>query len=257
MKILFIGNHTEKAQELRKFIENEYPEMLSEQNPDYIFVAGGDGSMLRAIHKEMSRNVPFFGIGLGTLNFILNDVDNIKELLNPSFSFESIESFGIEKTKSMEIKLIKNNGDEKIFQAVNEMVLGGTVMGYPTFKITSNDHTLNNYIIRTEKLCLSTPLGSTAYHYNNGGVIIPELNYPIYGLTSGTGTPSSKLNRFIKEQEIVFEIEYTRDPCFIFSDGIEKVLFEVGDKIIVKPGKKIKLAFLDKEAFQIKRLNIG
>jgi NAD kinase len=252
MKILFMDAHTEKAKELYSIIERKYPMFLTEENPELILVAGGDGSMIRAIHKEISKNVPFFGIGKGTLNFLMNEIDDIEELINSNF--KSVD-FGIEETKCVEVTIIKKNGQIFNYQSVNEVVLGGTVMGYHTFSFSTEDMAFNNHILKSEKFVVSTPLGSTAYHYNNEGVIIPDLSYPIYGVTTGVGPKDEKLNIFVKEQKIELEITFTRDICYLFVDGINTIDFEVGDKVILTPGQTIRLAFLDKKGFQIKRLN--
>lgn len=257
MKILFIGNHTDKAKDLYDYISKNHPETLTEENPDYIVVAGGDGSMLRAIQKEMNRGVPFFGIGKGTLNFLMNDIEDPSFLFKENFSFENIETFGIEKTKCIEVSIIKKDGTIETYQSANDIVVGGTIMGYHTFNLTTNDKVLDNYSFKSEKVCFSTPLGSTAYHANNNGMIIPDLSYPVIGITTGVGPLELQLNKLVKEQEITLELPFTRDECFVFIDGINRTTFEIGDKVVLKPGKKIKIAFLDKQAFQVKRLKSG
>jgi NAD+ kinase len=42
-------------------------------DPELILVVGGDGTMLRAIRQHWRRRVPFFGINIGHLGFLLND----------------------------------------------------------------------------------------------------------------------------------------------------------------------------------------
>ena len=45
----------------------------SHDDPELIVVAGGDGTMLRAIREHWRRRIPFYGINTGHLGFLLND----------------------------------------------------------------------------------------------------------------------------------------------------------------------------------------
>jgi NAD+ kinase len=45
------------------------------EDPSAILVLGGDGTMLRAIHRHWRRRVPFIGINRGHLGFLLNEAD--------------------------------------------------------------------------------------------------------------------------------------------------------------------------------------
>lgn len=258
MRILFLGEYTEKAKELHTLVKNQYPQFLIEEQPELIIVAGGDGSIIRAVHKEMSKNIPFFGVGKGTLNFLMNDIKDFEELIESNFyNLGILETKCIEETRCIEVNIVKSNGETYTYQSVNEVALGGTIMGYHTFSLTTEDNSYENHSFKSEKIVISSPLGSTAYHYNNDGVIIPDLSYPIYGVTSGVGPKDEKLNMFVKEQNIELKIKFTRDICYVFVDGINMIDFEVGDKIILTPGKTIRLSFLDKKGFRIKRLNRG
>lgn len=54
----------ERAKELRALESND---------PDLIIVLGGDGTMLRSIHKHWRRRLPFFGLNVGHVGHLLND----------------------------------------------------------------------------------------------------------------------------------------------------------------------------------------
>ena len=65
------------------------------EDADVIMVAGGDGELLHNIHRYMHLNIPFYGVNLGSLGFLMNPLDiknilqNIQEstasTLNPLF----------------------------------------------------------------------------------------------------------------------------------------------------------------------------
>jgi NAD kinase len=46
-------------------------------NPEFILVVGGDGTMLRAIRQHWRDRLPFYGVNVGHLGFLLNDRDRL------------------------------------------------------------------------------------------------------------------------------------------------------------------------------------
>jgi NAD kinase/nicotinic acid mononucleotide adenylyltransferase len=46
-------------------------------DPEVIVVVGGDGSMLRAIRRHWRERIPFYGLNVGHLGFLLNDRDGL------------------------------------------------------------------------------------------------------------------------------------------------------------------------------------
>ena len=63
-----------RADDVRQWIEFWRGEVVSRlpEEADMIVVAGGDGTMLSAIREFQYLGKPFFGIGRGTKNFLLN-----------------------------------------------------------------------------------------------------------------------------------------------------------------------------------------
>lgn len=47
------------------------------QDPEFILVVGGDGTMLRAIRQHWRDRRPFYGVNVGHLGFLLNDRDRL------------------------------------------------------------------------------------------------------------------------------------------------------------------------------------
>ena len=72
MKISFQPSIKPRAQaaleELTKTYKNHDPE-----DADVMVVLGGDGTMLRTLHKFSGTNLPIYGLNLGTLGFLMNE----------------------------------------------------------------------------------------------------------------------------------------------------------------------------------------
>jgi NAD kinase len=71
--LLFFDERNEKARTwAEQFRQFERPD-----DPNCVLVIGGDGTMLRAIHRHWRLRVPFFGVNAGHLGFLLNNKDDV------------------------------------------------------------------------------------------------------------------------------------------------------------------------------------
>lgn len=134
-------------------------------NYDCLIVLGGDGFMLHTLHKLMHLNIPFFGMNVGNVGFLLNKYnhDNFIERVNTS-----------QKTIIHPLKMKAQLIDGKIHEelAINEVSLIRSSTQAAKLKISVNG------AIRLEELVcdgamVSTAAGSSAYNYSVGGPIIP------------------------------------------------------------------------------------
>lgn len=66
--MVIADERNEEARAIAKQFDNVH------DDPELIVVIGGDGTMLRAIREHWRRRVPFYGINVGHLGFLLNDV---------------------------------------------------------------------------------------------------------------------------------------------------------------------------------------
>lgn len=168
-----------KNDELSQSLENKINNILLNNGasidvvqPDVIISIGGDGTMLRAIHKYIDQidNIKFVGIHTGTLGFFTNYTVNDIELLcdNLLNKVPQIDEYSL-------IEVTADN-NRKYF-AVNEL------------RVENNHHTqeieilLNDEYLQTFKgngICLSTAIGSTGYNRSlKGPIINPSLDVMI------------------------------------------------------------------------------
>jgi NAD+ kinase len=141
--------------------------VLDENYPNYIIVIGGDGTMLRAIHKYMHilDSVQFLGIHTGTLGFyteydLAKRFEALSDLLNNNNVIEYKSLLEVEVTTSLE----KLN-----YYAINEMRLENIMRTQVIELAIDNEHLET---IRANGVCVSTPSGSTAYNKSLGGAVI-------------------------------------------------------------------------------------
>ena len=244
MKIKYIYNKDKRTEKFFKLIKNKFPEILDEKNPDIYLVSGGDGAMLHAIHESIEGNIPYFGKALGTFNFLMNKIEDdenvIRGILDDSIKLEYYTS------NAIAVYLDK----VKIGEAVNEIVLGESIMGYSTFNITTEHGDFKDFEVKGSGICISTSIGSTAFNFNNGGRILPLDS----DLLSITGIVCNRyLNDIIKCQEVALHSNGAK----IFLSNIDSGVLNKGQKLILKKGKSIKIGFLDKNSFLQRRIEIA
>ena len=253
MNILYRGKYTPKSKELFDYISENYPKFISEENPDLILVAGGDGTMLSSIQRFKDLNVPFFGIGLGTLNFLMNDIENIKSFLKNLEKFH----FDVVEARTMKVDVVRNN--ESVFSsfATNEIMLGNGIMDYHHFVVNSTDHTFNNTIVNGQSIIVSTSIGSTAISYNNDMQVIPSLNLDLLAFSTVLANKSEEIKKFIRaSQDIEIKINTEREECLLFIDGKANIFqLERNDRVILSKGEHIQFAFINYDEFELKRLS--
>lgn len=183
-----ISHSVEVKNTLEKILlENNYvPEILNIDNLkygfDFVFVIGGDGTILKAGRFYAKSKTPIFGINLGRLGFLSQssqeEIDSsVQKILDGKFITED--------------RIMLQSGDSI---ALNDFVVKGTYTGRTSrFSLKINDKFVCDYL--ADGIIVATPTGSTAYGLSAGGpVLAPSLKafviVPICAHTL-TATPDS------------------------------------------------------------------
>ena len=149
----------------KKPIENDF---------NFVFAIGGDGTILRSITYVKDSNIPVLGINTGRLGFLTSiQKENIQEAISLIYN----NKFSIIKRTLLEVKSESQNDAFYDYPfALNEI----TIQRKDTTSLLNiscqiNDKYLTNYW--SDGLIISTPTGSTGYSLSNGGPIVsPESN---------------------------------------------------------------------------------
>lgn len=135
---------------------------VEEMDADFIVSVGGDGTILRTIHR-MKDPIPILGINMGTVGFLVDvePTDAVKTLEHLLFGFE------VDERTRLEISL----DGEMLPPATNEVVL---ITASPAklldFQITVGGSLLER--LRADGMIFATSTGSTAYAMSAGGPIV-------------------------------------------------------------------------------------
>jgi len=255
MRIKALFNKNDNRQKTYiKFIKQTFPQLITEEDPEMFFVVGGDGAMHHAHKKYGHLGLPFFGRGLGTLNFIMhnfeNDFEVITGLIDGSINPVIIETEKIALT-------IKKKSTKQIIKktSINDIIIGNGIMDYHYLVINSERGSFENFHYKGAGISISTPLGSTAYNVNNRGRVLP-LDSDMWSFTSIVGTHI--VDEVMMPQKIKIKIKSERETPIIYIDGTATAIpLDKGDKVeLNKCKEKFKLAFLDPKIFFKKRMKL-
>lgn len=186
---------------------------------------GGDGTILRLLHRHPTLQAPILAINLGSLGFMADiPVDEIeaslKNLLEGNYKVQS------------RIVIEGSTSQDKASFAVNEIVIHRAHNPcLIDLAIFVDNRYLNTF--SADGIIISTPSGSTAYSLAAGGPIVtPELN----ALILTPICPHTISNRPIvlrPDQEI--RIEYISDhvPVEVTYDGFPCFTMNLGEFLTV------------------------
>jgi NAD+ kinase len=139
---------------------------IKDEKCDVVIVLGGDGTMLRAIHKYMHHDVKFFGMNFGTIGFLMNRVVDVGQLI------KTIENAIEVSVPIISNQIMDSKGIIYELNGINELSVLRTSHNAANLRISIDS------IVRMEKLLadgivISTPIGSTAYNFSLHGQILP------------------------------------------------------------------------------------
>lgn len=130
---------------------------------DFVFVIGGDGTILKTARFYAKYETPVFGINLGRLGFLSQsskeEIENsVDKILNGDFVVED--------------RIMLESGD---YTALNDFVIKGCDLGRTSrFSLKINNKAVCDYL--ADGVIVATPTGSTAYGLSAGGpVLTPAL----------------------------------------------------------------------------------
>lgn len=202
---------------------------------DFVFVIGGDGTILKTARFFAKSDTPIFGINLGRLGFLSQSSKEyldrcVEDILNGKFHIED--------------RIMLQSADAL---ALNDFVIKGNTQGRTaklSLKIGGNP--VCDYL--ADGLIISTPTGSTAYGLSAGGpVLVPSLDaFVIVPICPHTLTARPLV---IPDCEIITVSMGDVDRGFVVSVDGQNFFEYKSDIVIQKSPYNAKLALLEDADF--------
>ena len=164
MRIAFVASTIEEAVAARVALVARYGDAPLDQ-ADVIVALGGDGFMLRTLHRHMARALPVYGMKLGTVGFLMNQ-------------YRAAGLPGrIRKARHVALtplRMVATNarGQRSEAIAINEVSLLRSSRQTARIAVAI-DGTMRIADLYCDGAIVATPAGSTAYNLSAHGPILP------------------------------------------------------------------------------------
>ena len=198
-------------------------EKMKEKEVDFIVSVGGDGTILRTIHK-MEDPVPILGINLGTIGFLVD--------VEPTDAMKTIEHLlnGFEVDERSRLKVLLN--EKNLPPATNEVVL---ITASPArmieFEIIVDGALMED--IRADGIIIATSTGSTAYSMSAGGPIVDPRVDAIVLVPMAPFKLSSRPWVIPGDTIIEVKMKIQEKDALVVIDGQNMATISVKDKVSI------------------------
>lgn len=201
---------------------------------DFVFVIGGDGTILKTARFYSDFQTPILGINLGRLGFLSqatpDDLEiTVQKVLNKEYKIEQRMMLGTEN-----------------YSALNDFVVKGCETGRTSrFALEINKKFVCEYL--ADGIIIATPTGSTAYSMAAGGPILAPQTEAIIIVPICPHTFSARPIVVSASDEIKI-IPCVNNEYTVSVDG--QVVFELEKELVInKLEKKACLALLNGNDF--------
>ncbi len=213
---------------------------------DLLVVLGGDGTILRVVHRVGATLRPIFGINLGSLGFLT--------CLGPAEISRAVEAivtgdFALSRRSLLKVELLSKRGPIQTFYALNDAVISrGERSKLVKIDVRIDGEVLTNF--NADGLIVSTPTGSTAYSLSAGGpILLPDTG--VFVITPVCPHVLTNRSTVVSDQSIVeARLTVPGQEVFISMDGQTPVEMCLHDVLRISQSDRVlPLAMLPERPF--------
>lgn len=168
MKFSVVNRDDEFSLEMKELLTDvliRHHWTLDEKDPELVICVGGDGTLLRALHRyiDVLDHVLFVGLHTGTLGFLADyTVSEIDMFISDLLS----ESYSVESSHLLEMQM---DTTDKVFYALNDIRIGSFAESV-NFEIYIDGEFFEQ--TSGSGICISSQVGSSAANRTLGGAVV-------------------------------------------------------------------------------------
>lgn len=163
-RIHFVASQVDSAFEAAEQMQKRYGQ-CDICDAEVIVALGGDGFMLRTLHRFINKGLPVFGMKIGNVGFLMNrySEDDLIQRLNDARAVS---------LNPLRMEVQTESGTETSALAINEISLLRQTNQAAHIRILVNDSVKVEDMV-CDGVLLATAAGSTAYNFSVRGPILP------------------------------------------------------------------------------------
>lgn len=163
-RIHFVASNSDAAQDALSAMTERYGQHDPEDS-DVVVALGGDGFMLRTLHRLLPANLPVYGMKIGNVGFLMNRYRKykLKDRLDTANQVE---------LKPLCMVAVTEAGTESRALAINEVALLRQMNQAAHIRILVNGAVKVEDLV-CDGVLVATAAGSTAYNLSAHGPILP------------------------------------------------------------------------------------
>ncbi len=163
-RIHFVASRVQPAEEAAAVMQKHYGQ-YDVDDAEVIVALGGDGFMLRTLHRVIHTDLPVFGMKIGNIGFLMNrySEDDLVQRLTDARSVS---------LNPLRMEVETESGAMTSALAINEISLLRQTNQAAHIRILVNDSIKVEEMV-CDGVLLATAAGSTAYNFSVRGPILP------------------------------------------------------------------------------------
>lgn len=223
---------------------------LIPEDTDCAIVLGGDGTLIQAARDLKDRQLPLFGVNLGTLGYL---VETERSQVFPALDHLLLGAYELEERVMLKGTVYRGGASAFTDTALNDIVISRSgPLRLLNYDLYVNGQLLNAY--SADGIIVSTPTGSTGYSLSAGGPIVE----PTASMLVITPICSHALNTrsivLSGEDKIRIEVCKNRrgekESAEVSFDGHSNLVMATGDSLeIERAGQRTRIVKLDRQSF--------
>ena len=163
-RIHFVASRVQPAEEAAAVMQKHYGQ-YDVDDAEVIVALGGDGFMLRTLHRVIHTDLPVFGMKIGNIGFLMNRYSE-NDLVQRLADARSVS------LNPLRMEVETESGAKTSALAINEISLLRQTNQAAHIRIVVNDSIKVEELV-CDGVLLATAAGSTAYNFSVRGPILP------------------------------------------------------------------------------------